>query len=143
MRPKIWDEDFTFCFVRNPWDRMVSEYLWKRTKKFSNFDEFVNFSFHNKKIEYPLHKNKLPSQYRYVTDDKGKVIVDFVGRFENLQVDFNKVKKIVKLPEGELGHEKKKENRTYKDYREYYTPKTKEMIMKICKEDIEMFDYCF
>ena len=26
----IWDSYFTFCFERNPWDKVVSYYLWKK-----------------------------------------------------------------------------------------------------------------
>ena len=33
LGPRRWDSYFTFCFERNPWDKVVSEYYWRRSNE--------------------------------------------------------------------------------------------------------------
>ena len=79
---KLFPDYYFFCFVRNPWDRIYSNYehMIRRNKMpFSSFDEYI--------INYD--KKELFSQERYVTNYKGLVTMDFIGRTEYLHRDFN------------------------------------------------------
>jgi hypothetical protein len=72
---KVWDRYFTFCFERDPWDKVVSWYFYATRNRVPRpgFDEWV--------IDAPL-----PSDWsRYTLG--GRLGVDFVGRFENLDTD--------------------------------------------------------
>jgi len=123
MSQKEYDELFTFTFVRNPWSREVSRYLYENPKRRRD-------------------------QLSMLTDKDGKTIPTFIGRYENLQKDFDKVCTQVGIPELKLFHIDLvgMENLIRKDfgqYRKYYNEETKMLVGEICKTDIEYFDYKF
>lgn len=114
--PEIWNQYFTFGFVRNPWDRLVSWYvmiqetppegknkLWDYVHSNStNFEEFIincTDSIIEDRFDYRYEKSFIKPQLEYFTDKDGKIITNFIGRFENLQSDFNSVLKSVGLSE--------------------------------------------
>ena len=84
--PAEFDSLFKFAFVRNPWDQLVSMYKYiQRTtshKRHSvvremEFGDFVKFAA----------EKELAHQKRLIADESGKLLVDYVGRFETLSVD--------------------------------------------------------
>jgi hypothetical protein len=83
-------------------------------------------------------------QSDFVRDKNGKVLVDFIGRFENLQSDFDRVCPEIGLPPTALPHvNKSKVIRKYKGYQDYYDKESKEFIAELYKSDIELFGYEF
>ena len=94
------------------------------------FDEFIK-----------SNPPDIPSQYSTITDEKGQIVVDFVGRFENLQKDFSYVVKRLGLPtEIALPHLLKTD---HEDYQVYYTDQTRRHVReKYCK-DVKNFNYQF
>ena len=94
-----FDDYFKFAFVRNPWDRMVSIY------KYFGWDRYVGFkTFVVKKMAKVWRDNYwfVGPQSDFVCDDNGNMIVDFVGKFETLDADFNQVSRHLRLPSTEL-----------------------------------------
>jgi hypothetical protein len=103
LAPEIWDEYFKFAFVRNPYDWMLSWYFYRQRPQFregkghqrytgnTSFEDFIRFD-----KEWPT------TQIEFLTDDDGKCLVDFIGRYENLQHDFNVVCSQLDLPEFKL-----------------------------------------
>src|SRR6056297_535425 len=89
--PEAWRDYFKFCFVRNPFDRAVSDYLW-RTRKTGNqtltftgfLDRLEQRDFSNRAT--PRHFDNWPI---YTLDNR--IAVDFVGRFERLDEDLDRV----------------------------------------------------
>ena len=132
-----WNEYFTFSFVRNPWDIMVSWYKWRRSHNLS-FDKFLT--------EYKIkHKyaDWLPEtlyQTDFLLDENDNPLVNFIGRFENLQEDFNVVCDKIGIPHQQLPHTNKTK---HKHYTEYYDDETKEIVAERCARDIEYFGYEF
>jgi len=138
--PKLFDSYFKFMFIRNPWDRMVSQYEWR------------NLAICLKsKIELPEKISKqdfksfLQRQegWRYIDlmqDKKGNRGIDFVGRFENLQEDFNIVCDKIGIPRQQLSHYNKTK---HKHYTEYYDDETREIVAEKYAKDIEYFGYKF
>jgi Sulfotransferase family len=138
---KTFDAYFKFGFVRNPWDRVVSLYLrnegleMKEKMTFEEFVDWIKYSSSTCVIPGP-HTNQLD----WFVDPHGNVIVDFIGKFENMRSDWKIVADRLGLP-GELPHKRK--NRDRKHYAEYYSEKTKQIIANKFKVDIEYFQYTF
>ncbi|GEM_PF-55872 len=147
-----WTKYYKFAFVRNPYDRLVSWYsmavnmgprnrLWEYMLKNSrNFEEFIKNctqTIH----DYDGEKNCFYNQLRYLTDEEGNMIVDFVGRYENLKEDFKKICGIIDLPQVKLPHIRHKSKHTH--YSAYYTPEMREIVAQRYAKDIEFFGYQF
>jgi len=78
-------------------------------------------------------------QWNWLIDGKGKLLVDYIGRFENLQADFAQVCARLNR-QAELPHLKKSE---HGDYRQYYNAASIEIVRQWFKSDIEQFGYEF
>jgi len=131
---------FKFCFVRNPWDRLLSGYLMCVQFPLTSHEKFIGSHTFDEYITKSLFKDTLIGirQYDYVYEG-GKKVVDFIGRFENMDEDFRKVAEILKIPGG-LAHI----NATiHKHYSSYYNETTKGIVAKEFKGCIESFGYKF
>ena len=133
---------FKFGFVRNPWDRVVSLYFRTdglQMKDKMTFDEFVDWiKYSSSTCIHPVpHTNQLD----WLVDPHGNVLVDFIGKFENIQKDWELIASEYGLPM-ELPHNNKNLNERH-FYTEYYSNRTKEIIENKFRVDIEFFDYTF
>tara|TARA_Y100000310_G_scaffold342972_1_gene448537 strand:- start:108 stop:680 length:573 start_codon:yes stop_codon:yes gene_type:complete len=127
---------FKFAFVRNPWDRVVSACMYRKSS-------IRNFLMHNhaKNIEGKRDpaRHQMP-QHEFLVDIYGKHRADFVGRFENLQTDFNHVCDRIGIERGKLPHSNKTK---HKHYSHYYNKDTRGLVAKRYARDIEYFGYEF
>ena len=147
---------FKFCFVRNPYDRLVSWYnmminhgvdndFSRYMMKGRNFSEFLDrteiiYEADPKEKangEYP--KSIAFNQLDYITDREGKIAVDFIGRFENLENDFRLICLRLDIP-FRLGHKNKY---NHSGYRTYYKTNDIEKVQKLYERDLEYFKYTF
>jgi hypothetical protein len=132
---------FKFGFVRNPWDRVVSLYERREALELRaqmTFDQFADW------IQYSsstcIHSSPHRYQLDWFVDSNGKVLADFIGKFERLQEDWAFVAKKLGLSET-LPHARA--NLRPRHYSEYYTPRTRRLIEEKFKVDIETFGYQF
>jgi len=155
-----WQDFFKFCFVRNPWDRLVSaysfykqsvssvsslisftqEYYKRHTvlgQQISKCQDFREFCLNMQNYELDLH---FEPQLNFITDTENNVLVDFIGRFENLKGDLEKICDRIKIPQIELPHYRKTKR---KDFKIYYDDETKEIVSKKYQNDIEFLNYSF
>ncbi len=81
------------------------------------------------------------NQVDYVTNRQGRLLVDFVGRFERLEADVAAVFAEIGLGEPELPHKNRSKRRGH--YSAFYTPETEEIVRERFNRDIEYFGYEF
>ena len=80
-------------------------------------------------------------QCKFIFDDQGNRLVDYVGRFETLAQDFRVVADKIGLPNLKLPHDMKSARRQH--YSKYYNAKRADVISKVYARDIETFGYEF
>ena len=83
---KMLEDYFKFAFVRNPWSRMISIYKYLGFNEKLEFKEFLTGVFKQK-----LLKDKywfVRPQNDFICAEDGQILVDYIGRFESLQNDF-------------------------------------------------------
>ncbi|MBC8002129.1 MAG: sulfotransferase family 2 domain-containing protein [Opitutaceae bacterium] len=149
IRKAYFDNAFKFAFVRNPYDRAVSLFAYLKKLKFPEVPEamtFTEFCLTLERGAYPpvgLYNYKGLSQCNlmlsWITDRSGKIIADFVGRYETLQKDFQTVCDTIGIKET-IPHENKTEHRPYQ---EYFDPRTRAIIEKVYRKDLDAFGYSF
>lgn len=131
---------FTFTFVRNPFDRMVS--TWKhfiskpyhiQQLKSSGADIAKCQSFEGFLEMCDGHQNHhWQPQHVFIPDD-----VNFIGKIESFEEDFNFVCK-------QIGSDKRLTHTNATDrkpYTEYYTDHTKQIVAKRYSQDLKRFNY--
>lgn len=90
---------FRFSFVRNPWDRAVSFYKYIGRPTEHSFRQFAVEVLPNDLWNTMYWFVRPQTEYLY---DEGRLMVDFVGRFETLQSDFREVCDRLDLPATDL-----------------------------------------
>ena len=138
---KYFNNYFKFSFVRNPYDRILSEYFWlHRINKIGMKDTPENFKIWVKKFLKKMDKDHKLPQYQYLYDNDDNLMVDFIGKIETINDDFKEVLKKIKHREISLPHHNKnKKNKEIKD--SYLTEEIKDIIYDIYKKDFELFSY--
>ncbi len=157
---------FSTAFVRNPFDRLVSAFLYskkrkefensqlninKDTEKYENFNDFCVYYLNQEDLFHPVTRynvHYLP-QYRFVCDplhiarNTKEVLVSFVGRFEKLKEDFNFIYRHLD-PYGDVPELNHKRNlKRQRHYSEYYSTESKKIAEKIYEKDLDIFKYTF
>lgn len=153
-----WSQLYTFAFVRNPWDRVVSAYFYYRTGRAS---ETVTKGknrhiFKSKRKKMGLFLRVMSAKllpfnlwvwlYRtqqhadFVTDTAGRIIVSDVYKFEALEEGFNQACEKIGLE----GMKLKKENASkHKGYQSYYNQLSRRIVASRFAQDIKLFGYRF
>jgi hypothetical protein len=148
MLPReLFDELFKFAFVRNPWDLQVSSYHHIRRERphlmehIRDFPSFLRWKLDPERPYHYIIDTSIELQSDYLRDLGGKIIVDFIGRYENLQADFDRVCARLGIPSRPLPHRRQAKDRS--DYRRYYDTATAELVATHFKLDIEVLGYSF
>lgn len=88
---EIFDAYFKFAIVRNPIDRLYSTYKYKRFIDYLSFDDFIKLKLENF-IKSETEGFFFKPQYEYLYGNN-QLLVDFVGKLENLDKDFEYIQK--------------------------------------------------
>jgi hypothetical protein len=148
MLPReLFDRLFKFAFVRNPWDLQISSYHHLRRERprllegIEDFSAFLRWKLDPER-HYQYHiDTSIDIQSDYLIDLDGRIIVDFIGKYEQLQQDFNDVCGRIGIKPKTLPHKRRATDRN--DYRKYYSDDTAQLVADFFKRDIENFGYTF
>jgi len=139
---KALDHYFKFTFVRNPWDRMVSNWKMFTTRPFrigqlhsmtrenlSSFNDFVAFAAQHKNHHWQPQSLFLPDR------------PDFVGKLETFEQDFETLCRKIGIDADTIPHENPCRERHA--YTTYYTDELMAVVAGMYADDISMFGYEF
>jgi hypothetical protein len=140
MGKKKFKNFFSFGIVRNPWDWQVSLYKFMLSNKahfqheliksFLSFDEYIKW-----RCTEDTHYQK-----DFLFSKENKQIVNFIGRFERLEEDFQKICSHIGIPPISLPKINVSKGRAYQ---KYYNKDTIDMVRKTFEPDIDLFKYDF
>jgi hypothetical protein len=135
-----FDRYFKFAFVRNPWDRLVSEYEFllrktqhgrhSRVKKLAGFKQFIHMQIPRRDAY----------QINMLCDNYGVVLMDFIGKIENLAQDWQTVCDRIGIEHQALPS---KNVTAHKHYREYFDEECRQLVAEHWNREIELFEYTF
>lgn len=142
---------FKFTFVRNPFDRLVSAYVYlnqggksatnadrrfyqRYLSPYRSFEQFVHEGLSNPTIRQWGH---FAPQSQFIAASDGTIMVDFVGRVEQLDQDFQTVAEKLKI-KAKLKHVNATKR---KHYSEYYDAQTEQIVREHYATDLHLFNY--
>lgn len=142
---KVWRDYFKFAFVRHPCDWLLS--LWcmhaqenrplswinPEWKRFDDFGAFLDAIDRGE----PL-LDGVQSQEIQIVDEAGQLEVDFVGRFERLQQDFDAVCARLGLPPTPLAQ---RAVTRHAPFESYYDDRRRQAVYRNFPEDFRRFGY--
>ena len=161
-----FDRYFKFSFVRNPWDRVVSEYKYRGHAAKYSFKTYL-FKYFPKPSWSDEYCHIIP-QYDFIYDKHEKLLVDYVAKFEHIEESFNYICNKLNIENKKLHHKNKsmslfrrdnslyfilrtirnslnirQKSNTFKHYTEYYDNECIEFIEKLYADDIKVFNYSY
>lgn len=151
---------FKFSFVRDPYKRVFSFYNFLGYSKIISLRTFIREVLPKKLKEKDFF---FIPQYDYLFNDEGRLLVDYVGRLENIAEDIQKVIQQIGLDRASLPHVNKSKgewrrairillnNPTFvtrlkfgndqKSFEAQFDSELKQIVSEIYAQDFEAFGY--
>lgn len=134
---------FSFAFVRNPYDRIASAFNWRRKigalPKEVSFLSFLTDHVAQNKGNRTRASIIFEEQAEFIAADDGTILVDFVGRFERLQEDFDRFTQLcglrLSLPRKNVSRQSQPEK--------LYDQQTQQIVEELYRRDLDLFQYSF
>lgn len=143
-----WRRRFTFSFVRDPWAKVASHYHFRLHTNVTGladghlgFNDWVCRAYGDHDPRYYNNPLMFAPQTEWLFDDDDRLLVDFVGRFERLEADFEEVCRRLGR-QGELPHLRRSAN-SDRPYREQYNERAKTVVAHAFASDIAEWGYSF
>lgn len=151
--PRKFADYFKFSFVRNPWSRLFSAYTFLKKggvnemdlkwaeanlSRFPDFDSFVKGWVNSENVRSWVH---FYPQHYFICDDQLNLKIDFVGRFETIDLDFAHLQKQLGLLSGPLP--RINSSARPDSYLEHYSDESVRIVAGAYADDIRTFSYSF
>ncbi len=142
LPPAEWAGAFKFAFVRNPWDRVLSHYRFRKRRQMlrqaQHYQSFKDWLRHE--LVERKKKGNLRPQLEWLLSQNGHLDIDYIGRFEKLRDDFErlcqKLEISAKLPHLEYSPHPV-------DYRTFFDSEMVDIVADFYQKDIHQFEYSF
>ena len=141
----IWNNYFKFCVVRNPLDTIISSWHWYQAKYSVqlSMDDYLAFCARRIYARGPGVGICPFNIVNYTDPQSGKILVDCIIRYENLDKELNSVFKKLGVPfepplqvRAKSGFSKNKGQ-----YKTIFTGKQIQLIRKLFAEEIALHGY--
>lgn len=139
----FFDGAFKFGLVRNPYDLAVSRYAFvcgesdhhrHKQAQTQSFEDFLRME-RRRALWRPRDQSAM------LSDFSGKLLVDQVYRFEQMEEAFADIVTRLRLP---VSPELARKNASQRGrYQEYYSPVERELVEQIWRRDLDRFGYEF
>jgi chondroitin 4-sulfotransferase 11 len=143
---RAWQKKFTFTIVRNPWDKVVSHYHYRVKTNQSGlgdtpitFREWLFRCYVDRHPNYYDQPRMFMAQQDWLVDENGDNLVEFIGKFENLEADFAAICQRLSVA-ATLGHAKPSSR---EQYQSYYDDETRTLVAEHFAADLLAFNYEF
>ena len=141
----VFSSYYKFAFVRNPWDRIVSQYAYMQQRPdlmdYLGMTSETEFKTYLELIRLKEHVQWMP-QVRFLLDHDGSLLVDRIGRLEAFNEDCAKIFEAVGLSVNQLpGHANRSKRQVFTHY--YSDRESIDMVADIFGEDIDFLGYEF
>jgi hypothetical protein len=151
--PAEFNRYFKFTVVRNPFDRLVSAYLFmkkgginekdkrwaeRNLAPYADFDAFVKGWVNRRNIWSGLH---FRPQTSFICVKKNLPGLDFVGYLENLPADFDFICRKLQIKSSLV--EANRNRSREENYTEYYTDETRAIVAAAYADDLRVLGYNF
>ncbi len=137
---EVWSGYFKFAIVRNPWERFVSycAFMHRHQREFQRDPQGTMHAV----LDAPEHRQRIvfQPQAEFLCDPAGQIMVDFVGRHETLQADYDSICNRIGIPSEQLGRANESDHGPWRDY---YDDLLKMRVAELYERDIEIFDFKF
>lgn len=157
INSKLTDYYKAFAFVRNPWMKVGSRYMYGLRSIFkgrapkgyvpSSFEEFLDerFIYGNKEFYWHRPTRGWYQQFDYVTNIKEKLVCDIL-RFEHFEKDIRAYLNLpnnMKIRPSNNHHRRTHDLKWDINYKNLYTDKTIQIVADWYNKDIETFGFTF
>ncbi|MCF7798843.1 sulfotransferase family protein [Candidatus Woesearchaeota archaeon] len=142
---------YSFTFIRNPFERLVSCYVnkfeeYERWDKIFLFEKYYLFGYLKKTDSFAQFVKKVAKLPDFLSDShfqsqysriyrRGKLVVDFIGRMENFSEDFAVLKKKFLLANPPHINKTKKKY----SWKDYYTPELARLVYRRYKKECDLW----
>ena len=131
-----WAHAFKFCFIRNPWDRAISQYFWeiRDNQEPISLDTFINGDSLIRAAE----------RSREIYTINNKIAVDRLCRFEAINDELETIYRELSIPfKPALPKAKTQYRQDRRHYKDILSPDQAARIASIFAEEIELGRYTY
>jgi hypothetical protein len=136
MTTEKWNSYYKFCFVRNPYDRIISG--WNHVNRFKiPFKNYLRLYFTCNDVDF-MHV--FMTQTRNIINENGNISMNYIGKFEDLENELCTILKQIGIQN--ITHQIKNMNkRNHDDFYKYYDQESLHIVNSLFEIDFQYLSY--